>query len=165
MVAVHLWRHLVEAVVEHGLCLLHGLHELCHFGVWHGHGFKLLAAFEVAILKQWHACHYGVELLAAEVHEYEVGHIGHVAHHSFAKFHIHALLHGDEYAAAELGHGLEELVGGLFGVRSCQVAEHVPWGVGYGGWIVHLDKVFIIFYQMVPIFSVGTLLLVLLTAF
>ena len=50
VVAVHLWRHLVEAVVEHGLCLLHGLHELCHFGVWHGHGFKLLAAFEVAIL-------------------------------------------------------------------------------------------------------------------
>ena len=116
----------VVAVVFYVFGAFHCVPEGFKVRVTHTHGLKLLAAAHVAVLQQSNLADDGVKLFTGLMHKNEVGHVGHVTHYPFAKFGEHVLLEGDEYAILHLWNCLQLLVGGILGVRTGQIAQHVP---------------------------------------
>ena len=126
LLAIYLGRDLLIAVVFHIVGLLDGILELLKILGSHAHRLKLLATTHIAVLQQFHLADDGVKFFLRLMDEDKVGHIGDEAHHTLPKLHEYPLLHGYKHAFCQLGHGLQLFVGGILGVWTCQVAQHIP---------------------------------------
>lgn len=126
--AVEEGRDFVEAVVFDDVVLLHRFDELLHGIIWYGQGLVLPAAVYVAELQILDLTDNGFELFPGLVYEEEVGHVGNGAYHPFAKLREHLLLEGHKHAILHFGHLLEYFIGGILGIRTCQIAQYVPGG-------------------------------------
>ena len=117
---------LIVTVVLHLAGLFDGLLEPNEFFMRNGHRLKLPATTKIAVLQQGHVADDWVELCTGLVYEDEVGQIGNHTHHALAELCEYLLLEGHKQTIGHAGYFLQLLVGGIFCVRTCQIAQHIP---------------------------------------
>ena len=119
-------RDLLITEILHIVGLLDGTPKDFKVLVAHTHCLIPLATTHIAVLQQWHPTNDRVELFLRLMHEDEVAHIGDEAHHAPTESPENLLLERHEHAAIQLSHRLQLLVSGFLGVRTCQIAQHIP---------------------------------------